>query len=223
MQNAIDSFTNDPFIIEGDLLVKYAGSEDTLVIPEGITAIKEGAFDGVKLRSILIPEGVRVIGEYAFAHTKLTTVHIPATVTSIGEGAFAIKSLQAITVSQENLHFTSGEGILFDKSLQTLIAYPRGKEGAHYGIPSGLRIIGDYAFTETPVSSVSIPRGVGLIGSYAFAHTKLTSVSIPSSVSKIGTHAFAFCRQLINVELSRITKVHRDTFIASPVQLRYRD
>jgi hypothetical protein len=150
-------------------------------------------------------------------------VSIPATVTDIHEGAFAIKSLEAITVATENPCFASKDGVLFDKSLQTLIAYPRSKPDAQYTIPSGLRVIGDKAFTETPVRSVSIPRGVGDIGEYAFAHTKLAEVSIPSSVSKIGTHAFAFCTQLISVELFRITKVHREAFIASPVRLRYRD
>jgi hypothetical protein len=222
MQKAIDSLTNDPFIIEGNLLVKYAGTEDAPAIPKRVTAIGKEAFYGVKLRSIVIPEGVTGIGEYAFAHTKLTEVALPATVTAIGEGAFAVKSLQAITVSEENPCFTSEDGILFDKSLQTLIAYPRGKACARYTIPSCLRVIGDNAFAETLVSSVIIPRGLGLIGNYAFAHTSLTSVSIPSSVSKIGTHAFAFCKQLVQVELFRITKVHRDAFIASPVQFRYR-
>jgi hypothetical protein len=223
MQKAIDSFTNDLFIIEGNLLVKYTGVEDTPVIPEGITAVGKEAFHGVKLHSIIIPEGITVIGEYAFAYTKLAEVHIPTTVTTIGEGAFAIKSLQAITVSPGNPCFVSEDGILFDKSLETLITYPRGKGGAQYTIPSFLRIIGDNAFAETLVSSVSIPRGLGSIGNYAFAYTNLTSVSIPSSVSTIGTHAFAFCKQLVKVDLFRITKVHRDAFIASPVQLRYRN
>jgi hypothetical protein len=223
MQKAIDSFTKDPFIIEGNLLVKYTGAENVPVIPEGITEIGKEAFYGVKLHSIVIPEGVTVIGEYAFALTRLAEVHIPATVTAIGGGAFAIKRLKAITVARENPCFTSEGGILFDKALQTLITYPRGKEGAQYTIPSCLRVIGDNAFAETLVSSVSIPRGLGSIGNYAFAHTNLTSVSIPSSVSRIGTHAFAFCKQLVTVELFRITKVHRDAFIASPVQLRYRN
>ncbi|MDR0628754.1 MAG: leucine-rich repeat domain-containing protein [Treponema sp.] len=223
MQEAMDSFTNDPFIIEGNLLVKYAGVEDVSVIPEGITVIGKDAFYGIKLHSIVIPEGVTAIGEYAFAHTKLAEVHIPATVTAIGEGAFAIKSLKAITVSQENPCFASEGGILFDKTLQTLITYPRGKGEWQYKIPSYLRVIGDNAFAETLVRSVSIPRGLGFIGNYAFAHSHLTSVSIPSSVSRIGTHAFAFCKQLVKVELFRITKVHRDAFIASPVQLQYRN
>ncbi|MDR1957414.1 MAG: leucine-rich repeat domain-containing protein [Treponema sp.] len=72
MQETIDlSISSDPFSIEGSLLVKYTGTENALVIPEGITTIGKEAFYGVKLRSIIIPEGVTVIGKYAFAHTKL--------------------------------------------------------------------------------------------------------------------------------------------------------
>ncbi|MDR2398763.1 MAG: leucine-rich repeat domain-containing protein, partial [Spirochaetaceae bacterium] len=185
-----------------------------------IQVIGKEAFYVVKLRGLFIPEGITHIGEHAFAYTKLEEVHIPATVTTIGDGAFAIKTLKAITVSAENPRFVGLEGVLFDKALQTLLIYPRGRPGP-YTVPPSLRVIGDNAFTETQVSVISLPRGLGLIGNYAFAHSRLTAVSIPSSVSKIGTHAFAFCKRLLKVELFKTTKVHRDAFIASPAHLHY--
>lgn len=60
-----------------------------LVIPDGITAIKNNAFAGGNFNSIIIPEGVTSIGEYAFENcTNITSVKIPNSVTFIGEHAF---------------------------------------------------------------------------------------------------------------------------------------
>ncbi len=61
-----------------------------LVIPEGITTIKNSAFLGCTgLTSVTIPEGVTSIGVCAFSGcTGLTSVTIPNSVTSIGDNAF---------------------------------------------------------------------------------------------------------------------------------------
>ena len=61
-----------------------------LVIPEGITEIKNCAFRGCSgLISVVIPNSVTCIGGYAFdACSSLTSVVIPNSVTSIGDVAF---------------------------------------------------------------------------------------------------------------------------------------
>ncbi len=66
-------------------------------------------------------------------------------------------------------------------------------------IPSGFTIkngqlvvttIGEYAFRDTLLSSVTIPNSVTTIGKGAFDYNKLTSVTIPDSVITIGDEAF---------------------------------
>lgn len=58
-------------------------------IPETITAIGDGAFEGISVEEIAIPDGVTSIGAAAFANSEtLTKVTIPDSVTEIGEDAF---------------------------------------------------------------------------------------------------------------------------------------
>ena len=61
-----------------------------LVIPDGVTEIKDYAFSGFSsLTSVTIPNSVTSIGEYAFDGCRaLTSVTIGSGVTSIGNDAF---------------------------------------------------------------------------------------------------------------------------------------
>ena len=66
-----------------------------LVIPDGVTSIKDQAFwGGESIESISIPEGVTSIGRLAFAGCiKARTVSLPSTLESISWGAFSADSL----------------------------------------------------------------------------------------------------------------------------------
>lgn len=64
--------------------------------------------------------------------------------------------------------------------------------------------IGDNAFSQRSISSVSIPNSVKIIGSFAFAHNynkNFTSVTIPNSVIELGNSAFFNCFYLQEVIL----------------------
>ena len=54
------------------------------------------------------------------------------------------------------------DGVLFNKSQTTLIAYPAGK-GARYAIPTSVTNIGNYSFDGcVSLTNVTIPNGCSL-------------------------------------------------------------
>lgn len=62
------------------------------------------------------------------------------------DGAFSGDGLAEIIVVEGNADYSSKDGVLFDKSQETLIYYPNGKTDAEYTVPAGVGIIGDIAF-----------------------------------------------------------------------------
>jgi len=75
---------------EGIVLLNYPsgkeGSEYT--VPEGVTAIGDGAFEGCRLTKVTLPEGVTRIGEVAFRDSCLEEIVLPEGMTRIGDNAF---------------------------------------------------------------------------------------------------------------------------------------
>ena len=144
----------------------------SVIIPNSVTNIGEQAFAGCySLTSVTIPDSVTSIGVGAFFKCyDLTSVTIPNSVTSIGESAFLrCFSLTNITVNATNSYYASLGGVLFDKSLDTLVEFPVGLAGS-YAIPNSVTSISGSAFGFcSGLTSVTIPNSVTSIGDYAFS------------------------------------------------------
>jgi hypothetical protein len=159
--------------------------------------------NGKEENSYTIPSSVTAIGVHVFSYSdRLTNITIPFSVTSIGEKAFLdCKRLTSITVDSQNPAFASIDGVLFDKTIQTIIAYPDGKSAGTYIIPSSVTAIGGWAFWN---------------------NAGLTRMVIPSSVMSIGDAAFRLCNYLNSITLSRHTQVEELSFPYS-AQINYFD
>ncbi|MBK8475642.1 MAG: leucine-rich repeat domain-containing protein [Opitutaceae bacterium] len=177
-----------------------------VTIPDSVAYIANSAFYGCpKLADVVIPTSVTFIGDNAFYRCAvLTSVTIPASVSSIGASAFAVCArLVSIDVAPANPAYISVNGVLFTKTLASLLSYPTGRLQTSYSIPSGVISIEDYAFSECSIlTNVTIPHGVTSIGNFAFSFCpKLTSTSVPGGVTFIGKFAFFNCPKLSNLTI----------------------
>lgn len=70
-------------------------------------------------------------------------------------------------------------------------------------LPDNLTTIGDYAFCNTPLTSVTLPAKLESIGTKAFDHCQqLTAITIPASVKRMGNEMFVWCTRLTDVTIN---------------------
>lgn len=149
-----------------------------------------------------IPNGVKSFGDCAFdSCSTLKNITIPDSVTSIGWGVFSgSTSLTNIDVSENNLNYSSYEGVLFNKNKTELIKYPIGNERTSYNIPAGVINFGDVFSDCKNLVNITIPNSVTNIGVGAFWQcVNLASITITNSVTSIGNYAFYDCKNLKDI------------------------
>jgi hypothetical protein len=118
--------------------------------------------------SYIIPPTVDSIASNAFfGCDSLSAVSIPASVLKMGIVPFGSCSA-LITVDPQNLHYSSLDGVLFNKTLDSLIQCPTSLSGS-YIIPSTVKTICYAAFENCiKLISITIPKSVVFIDNYAF-------------------------------------------------------
>lgn len=173
-----------------------------LVIPDGVTTIKQCAFTHCEgLTSVTIPNSVTEIGLNAFSKcSALVSVSIPNSVTSIS-GFSRCTGLTSIEIP--NSVVTIGDYAFHECTGLTSI-----------DIPNSVTSIGYQAFSGcTGLTSIDLPNSVTSIGTLAFGDcTGLTSIVIPNSVTSIG-NAFSGCTSLTSLEISNsVTEIVNETF-----------
>lgn len=180
-----------------------------LVIPEGVTAIRNGAFSFCTgLTSVNIGNSVSTIGDNAFEDcTSLKKVSIGNSVTAIGAVAFeGCTGLMSVTLG--NAVKTIG-----------LCAFENCLGLTSIDIPNSVIEIGGSAFKRcTSLARATIGNSVARIGGGAFdGCTALTSIDIPNSVVEIGMKAFDGCSGLTSVSIGNsVTAIGRDAFMNAP-------
>lgn len=202
----------------------YCTSLKCVYLPHALREIGKSVFSGCsKLKDIFMPESLTQIRWYAFLNCKnLESIHIPSKVEEIGGAAFkgctslkriCIPSrvklidwhafedcvhLEAIDVEGENENYSSIDGVLYDKSQETLLYYPINK-GESFEVDQKVKRIQENAFwASIYLKEIIIPESVQYIGDHAFNGSALTSIEIADTVS-IGQWAFASCKDITKV------------------------
>ena len=187
-------------------------SDDTteikdLVIPDGVTSIKFGAFYGCSgLTSVTIPESVTSIGKSAFCYCSgLTSVTFEDDSQLISIGDYAFRSCSGLTSINIPESVTNIEQFTFwgCTSLTSIT------------IPKNVTSIGKCAFCYcSGLTSVTIPESMTSIGYCSFyCCSGLTSINIPENVTSIGPGAFWGCSGLTSINIpENVTSIALETF-----------
>lgn len=170
----------------------------SITMADSVTSIGDYAFYGCDgLTSIELSKGLKKIGDSAFYFcTSLETLDLPASLESIGKNVFDFTSaLTEINADPESEHFSSVDGVLFNKEQTELVYYPVGKENTEYTVPAGVTSIGISAFSlSSNLTKITLPDTMETIGEMAFWHcVKLESINLPEGIREIGDRAFEVC------------------------------
>ena len=196
-------------IVEG----AYQNNTDLIYIfiPKSVTSIGDNAFSGaIALKSVTFEEGSKLttIGEATFRDAiDLTSITIPANVTTIGDNAFlSARALKFVRFEEGSLLTTIGTGAFIDATALTSIT-----------IPKSVTSIEDNAFQGAiALKSVTFEAGSKLttIGEATFQGAiALTSITIPANVTTIGSGAFQGAIALTSITIpANVTSIGDNAF-----------
>jgi hypothetical protein len=142
---------NDTLFISGETTpegkIDYKGKEVTHNFSQwGSTGFNDFTNMVFHPNILVINEGMKTIREGAFAGFQIVSVIIPGSVTSIDNGAFYnCDKIQAYTVDAANANYSSSDGVLYNRDKTILLACPNGKTGT-CSIPASVTGIADRAF-----------------------------------------------------------------------------
>ncbi|MBR0295790.1 MAG: leucine-rich repeat protein [Paludibacteraceae bacterium] len=167
--------------------------------PTSLTSIGEYAFISCSFESknITLPDNLQTIGDLAFASTNITSVYLGSKVKSLGREAFyGCRKLANFTVSSSNPYFTSVDGVLYNKSMTEVIAFPMGdaKGRTSYVVPDGVTKIGHYAFKPgtyyvCQLTSIELPRTLKEIEGNGLSCYEITSITCAAKVPPVATES----------------------------------
>lgn len=155
-------------------LTKYKGNKEHIILPENASALGGQVFQ--------LAEGESTVA-------AIKSLKIPQNIESIdGLSLFWSVNLYTIEVDENNVKYASKGGVLFNKTLDTLITYPMGRSvetTSAYVIPEGVKTIEQFAFTGYERKSLILPSTLETIKYCAFSYAYFEEITFPSGLKTV--------------------------------------
>ena len=152
-----------------------------------------------KLKEVVLPASVDSVVVSTFADIDFGKCSDGSELTRLS-GAFG-SELERIEVPATNPHYSSYDGILYNKDKTELIKCPI-SHSKEVKLPSTLKTVRANAFRECRnIESIEIPEGVTTIGEKAFYGCEmLYKLTLPSSITTLHNDVFAHSYKLETLE-----------------------
>ena len=185
----------------------FYGCESLVIteIPSNVAKVMSSAFAGCKsIENITIKGNLDWTLYNTFRNcTSLKSVTIAGKSSTIYGSAFSgCTSLECINVSldTDNYGYCSENGILYQKLagvVDKLVKCPANVTSCT--VKNSVKTISSNAFEDFELENIVIPEGVTELGNSAFLNSKIKSISLPSTLKSIEKNAFSGCNDLTNV------------------------
>lgn len=169
-----------------------------------LNEIGKSAFKNCKITEIELPASVAKLGSKPFEGCSIARLVVPDSLASDGftDLVAGISGLKSIECRSTCKNFTTIDGALFSKDGTELVFCPADKVAEVYTVPAEVRKIGDYSFKDNVgvKSVVFADADKDLeIGQYAFQNSSIESVTLPDRLVSIALYAFSGCASLKTV------------------------
>ena len=179
------------FVAVNNEIHSFYGANREIIVPKGITAIADGAFNYSGITSIRLPASLKKLGS-AFHYCEcLTEIELPEGITKLEDNTFlACTGLETVSLPDTLLEIGKSvfEGCWKLKEIR---------------IPDGVNIINNSAFKKCKsLQEICIPEGISTITNNAFSGCeKLVKIVLPNSLQAIDRSAFEDCINLKEISI----------------------
>lgn len=193
-----------PVVGVGELVYCGAIKRTDIRLPQTIEYIGENAFVNWKAGSLNIPKSVKRIGRRIVEAYRNTDLVIKCELSkprlqwekgwselcSVEYGDIDLPDFEYSILNNEDVALVGYNDTIMDVCLVDTVTI----DGKRYRLST----IGDGAFKNSEITSISLPASVSVIGENAFENSKsLSSILLPKTIDYIGDNAFNGCSKLV--------------------------
>lgn len=173
----------------------------TVILPETLTSIEDGAFYKTNSYIFNIPASVESIGHQVWKESNLRFISFPedSKLSSIGYEAFyATRLIEFYMPDSVVTQWNKGSGTYYSSYL-----FAKCSSLKKLHLSENISYIpGEIASECSSLEEFNIPGKVTSIGYKAFYNTKISSIKIPENVTSLGNYSFYDCKYLKEVYLN---------------------